>query len=148
MFWEYYNPDLAYDYVNGCNRYYPLGERNYYNEFNPASGALYWCNGYEGIVQNCEYASQTGFTTATSVVAYGETSHYSTATPVEMGETGQAAAVWITNISYKKVQPNPASWAAVQSSGVNYAGCGYSPCPYSYNWGFAATVLYTYNWTN
>src|SRR5579875_1023259 len=143
VFWEYANPAIGY--VNSCTTYYPTGDKSYYNEYDGNTG--YWSHGYQGYVIHSELASQTSFAQASVVTAYGETD--STSKNVQMGGPTSSQAIYLSNIKYKPGTTTPPSgWNYIKTAGNSYATCGDSPCPYGYNWGFAATVLYTYNWTN
>jgi len=129
----------------GCGAI-PSGDNDYYLEYNPANQL--WCTGFNGVVQGCVHGNTIQFHSATHLVAHGETTHYSTAEPVVMGNLGASNAIWITNIAYKLPQPNPGQWAAVQQLGASYGPCNAAaPCPYGWAQGTAATVLYTYNYT-
>lgn len=61
-----------------------------------------------------------------------------------MGGNGVSNAIYISNIRYFDTANNP---QLVTSTGSWYGYCN-SPCPYDFNWGTAASVLYTYDWTN
>lgn len=141
VFWEYFD---GTNYINKCTTYHPIGDQDYYNEYDGTT--LYWCHGYQGFCVNSERWTDVGFNTATVVTAYGETSLSSSL--VQMGGPTAGQAVYISNIKYKPGSTTPpAGWGYIKTSGASYGSCGASPCPYGYNWGFAATVLYTYNWT-
>ncbi len=141
VFWEYYDGS---NYVNSCTTYSPSGDKDYYNEYDGNTG--YWCHGYQGYCIRSELSTTVGFSQGSVVTAYGETSQPSTY--VQMGGPSSSQAVYISNIKYKPgPTTSPPNWGYVKTSGDSYLSCNASPCPYGYGSGFAATVLYTYNWT-
>lgn len=150
VFWESYNPDRGTPYINKCREYFPTGDKDYYNEHDGSPGTYYWCNGYQGTVLHCEYATSTGFVTANKIVAYGEASSHPPSVHVVMGNVGRSQALWLTNIKYK-VNQTGTLWNYVQSgtgAGRSYAACNYDPCPYFHSYSYAASVLWVFNYSD
>ncbi len=97
------------------------------------------CHDFNGTCFHSELSSCPALRTSYFVAAYGETNEPT----VQMGGTSQSTAIWFTNLRYFDTANNP-QW--ITSTGASYGSCA-SPCPYGFNWGMAASVLYTYNWT-
>ncbi len=134
VFWEYYNGST---YTNGCGMYFPTGDNDYAVRYDPSNG--YWCHDFNGNCIKSEHSSLPGLTTSYYLAAYGETNDPS----VQMGGASQSTAIYLTNLRYFDTANNT-QW--ITSTGASYGSCA-SPCPYGFNWGTAACVLYTYNWT-
>lgn len=118
------------------------GDNDFYLEYNGSN--QYWCHGMNG---TCRINAVNGFGVLTNLSVMGTTSQKSN--PPQMGGASQGVAVWISNVKYKPT-PNatPSQWLYVTSAlgGSQVNQCS-GTCPYGFQTGYAASVLYTFNWT-
>lgn len=142
VFWEWFDGTNYNNDSDKCDVWFPQGNNDYATQYDPSKGI--WCWDYNGRCIDSRTSTYPKLTEAYDVAAYGETGN-----PVaDMGGIGESNAIYISNLRYFNLSGNPV-WIKY-TSGAYGTGCYVPPggtCRYGDGDGYAATVLYTFNWT-